>query len=144
VNTTQELTSLLSWSEPKTVKTRVGQRTLQTAEPTATFWSLWRSSKEELKSAGISVGKSGPSNDWQVCWWQAVERTPQATIERMNGGAVKAAQTDEDAYNESLQPGERDPDKPKCVDLVQAEATEKWKTSQRRREAKRRVSGYWR
>lgn len=86
----QELTSLLNWSEPKTVKTRQGERQLQTAEPTPLFWSLWRSSKEELKAAGISVGKSGPSNDWEVCWWQAPVRTPRETIERMNGGPVKS------------------------------------------------------
>lgn len=97
----QELNGLLNWSEPKTVKTRQGERVLQTAEPTPMFWSLWRSSKEELKAAGISVGKSGPSNDWQVCWWQAPERTSQATIERMNGGPVQAEATDE-AYVASM------------------------------------------
>lgn len=73
MNATQEIANLLPWGEPKQIRTSRGERNLRTAEPTPMFWNLWRSSKEELKAAGVSVDKR--DGNWQVCWWQSISVT---------------------------------------------------------------------
>lgn len=57
----------LSWSEPREVNTRVGLRYVATAEPTREFWSAWKSDKEGIKAAGLSVNK--PNGNWEVTRW---------------------------------------------------------------------------
>lgn len=57
----------MQWSEPRKISTRNGERSLRVAAPTPAFWGEWRTSKEELKSAGISCRKS--ADGWEVCWW---------------------------------------------------------------------------
>lgn len=65
--TSTKVEGLLRWSEPKQIKTGRGQRALRTAQPTPSFWALWRTSKAQLQSAGVTVDKR--SGGWQVCWW---------------------------------------------------------------------------
>jgi len=59
----------LNWSEPKTVNTRVGIRTLRTAAPTPAFWNAWRSSKNTLKNEGVSCSKNDRDGTWEICLW---------------------------------------------------------------------------
>jgi len=64
-----EIAALLDWSNPKPVRTKNGPRQLSTAAPTNEFWSLWRSQKDDLRNAGLSVGQNRQSGEWEVCWW---------------------------------------------------------------------------
>jgi len=66
----------LSWSEPREINTRVGIRYIATAEPTREFWSAWKSDKEGIKAAGISVNK--PGGNWEVTRWS---ETPLISLE---------------------------------------------------------------
>lgn len=71
MTTTIDISSLAAWGDPKSVSTRLGPKILRTAEVTDAFWGLWRSSKDELKAAGVSVGKNRQTGDWEICWWQS-------------------------------------------------------------------------
>lgn len=62
-----KIEKLLSWSEPKEVETKKGPAILRKSSPTKSFWDVWNTSKDELKSKGISVSKY--SGNWEVCWW---------------------------------------------------------------------------
>lgn len=87
-----EFLAALPWGPPKTVQTRVGERVLRTCAPTEDFWSAWRGSKNELKRAGLSVGK-GRDGSWEVCWWAQVS----AEVRRVQQAAViesRAADSD--------------------------------------------------
>lgn len=70
------LETLLPWSTAKRVTTRNGERNLRTAAPDANFWNVWRTNKEALKSAGLSVTRKGEV--WEACWWTRVTATEQA------------------------------------------------------------------
>ena len=72
--------SLCEWSDPRQLTTRSGPRILRTANPTEEFWTLWRADKSAARAAGLGCGKDRQSGDWQVQWWQEVERD-EATIE---------------------------------------------------------------
>jgi len=67
---TVSLNTLLNWSPAKRVRTAKGEKDLRTAAPTEKFWQLWRSDKASLQAAGISVGKSQQTGQWEACWWQ--------------------------------------------------------------------------
>lgn len=67
------LETLLAWSSPREVQTRFGPRRLAKAEPTETFWTLWRAQQTELKAAGIGLGKDQKTGAWQVLWWQKLD-----------------------------------------------------------------------
>jgi SWI/SNF-related matrix-associated actin-dependent regulator 1 of chromatin subfamily A len=62
----------LTWSKPKLVMTKYGERLLQSASPNTSFWKAWENQKAELKKEGISLSKSA-SGDWEILWWQTVE-----------------------------------------------------------------------
>jgi DNA helicase-2/ATP-dependent DNA helicase PcrA len=68
----------LKWSEPKTVNTRNGARTLRKASPTPAFWGAWRSNKLALKSEGVSCDKNDRDGTWEICLWtnESTESTP--------------------------------------------------------------------
>lgn len=66
-NTIDEIENL-DWSEPKLIKTRGGEKMVKSAEPNEGFWNLWRDYKEEMRTAGFSIGKWG--GQWRVDWWQ--------------------------------------------------------------------------
>lgn len=79
---TIDLETLLPWGEPKEVNTENGRRNLRKAPATEQFWSLWRSDKTALQSAGISCSKD-KSGNWEACWWmplsaEKVEQEEQA------------------------------------------------------------------
>jgi SWI/SNF-related matrix-associated actin-dependent regulator 1 of chromatin subfamily A len=66
-----DIPTLLPWSDPKEVNTKAGPRLLRKAEPTPAFWDAWKSSKDELKAAGVSCSKN-LQGDWEACWWQQI------------------------------------------------------------------------
>lgn len=68
--TQAEIKHLLNWSTPRSVNTRRGPRLLREAEILPDFWDVWRSQKDELKAAGISVSKDDETNEWKACWWE--------------------------------------------------------------------------
>lgn len=77
---TIEIEKLLAWSEPKEVRTKLGPRMLRKAAPTEAFWALWRTSKDALKAAGVSLGKNqqvGFAGEWEVCLWQPLPKDEQ-------------------------------------------------------------------
>lgn len=63
-----ELETILPWGDPRTIQTSRGERILRKASPDQAFWELWREHKEEIKAAGISVGKF--NGEFEVAWWQ--------------------------------------------------------------------------
>lgn len=91
---TLELGTLLAWSAPKEINTRMGRRTLRTAPPTDAFSALWKveATKAELKAAGIGWGKDRDGN-WEVCWWQPLSTT-QAAEENAAVEASRATTSD--------------------------------------------------
>lgn len=62
-----KIEELANWSKPKRVETRKGPMLLRTAQPADPFWLAWRSGKDQLKQAGVSVTKQDGS--WECCWW---------------------------------------------------------------------------
>lgn len=75
-----KISKLLSWSEPRRVFTKKGYRNLCTAKPNAAFWGIWKTSKQELKDAGISLGKNRDTDEWEVLWWQADKEAEQTKL----------------------------------------------------------------
>lgn len=67
-----DIATFMPWGERKLVVTSRGERYLQKAEVTETFWSLWRSNKETLKAAGVSCSQR--DGKWEVCWWQDISK----------------------------------------------------------------------
>lgn len=65
-----DIETLVKWSEPKEVQTKYGPRMLRKAEATASFWDVWRKSKDELKKAGVGCSRDERSGEWQALWWQ--------------------------------------------------------------------------
>lgn len=72
---TIDIETMLPWSAPKRVTTRAGERNLRTAKATEDFWTLWRANKQTLKDAGLSCQPKRGTDEWEVCWWQAL--TPE-------------------------------------------------------------------
>ena len=70
----------LDWSEETRVQTKYGIKFLSKAEPTGEFWARWRSDKEELKKAGISVSKNR-DEEWEVCYWRSLTDEEKQEIE---------------------------------------------------------------
>jgi SWI/SNF-related matrix-associated actin-dependent regulator 1 of chromatin subfamily A len=70
-----DIETMLPWSAPKRVTTRAGERNLRTAKATEDFWTLWRANKQTLKDAGLSCQPKRGTDEWEVCWWQAL--TPE-------------------------------------------------------------------
>ena len=64
---TEQLNSLLPWSEPVELSTKRGLRILRTAPPTSEFWDAWYDAKAELKALGIAP--SLYDGVWAINWW---------------------------------------------------------------------------
>jgi SWI/SNF-related matrix-associated actin-dependent regulator 1 of chromatin subfamily A len=79
--TTIDLSNLVAWGPPKTVRAQGVEKILRVAPPTETFWEAWRADKAALKAAGISCGRDMKTNQWQAKWWQDV---PKAVKEEQN------------------------------------------------------------
>ena len=75
-----KIESLVNWSDPKRVETKHGPRNLRTGRPSNTFWSAWRSDKQTLKDAGVSVGKDR-SGTWEALWWLPISEEEQKASE---------------------------------------------------------------
>lgn len=58
----------VSWSEPQIVDTKYGVKKVRKAGIPSSFWDLWKSQKEEIKEAGISVSKY--QGEWQISFWE--------------------------------------------------------------------------
>ena len=89
---TLQIKDLCEWSKGKRVETRKGPRMLRTGKPGEDFWNAWRQAKDDLKAAGISLGKD--KGEWSAKWWEPVELTEKQI-------AAKAAE--EKARAESLE-----------------------------------------
>lgn len=76
-----KIADLLGWSRGKRVETRKGPRMLREAAVTPDFWDVWRSSKQALKDAGISISKDG--GNWVAKWWEPVALTPAQEAEKL-------------------------------------------------------------
>lgn len=82
----------LKWSEPKTVETRSGWKTIRNAEPTREFHAIYQKQKLELRAAGLSFSRTyNPETgiydgSWQVTWWgdPPPEKTEQAIKEAID------------------------------------------------------------
>ena len=81
---TIDIASLCVWSEPKSIRTKLGPKLLRVADPSEAFRALWRSNKDALKAAGIGWEKEWKTGDLtgRINWWQAdnqkVEREEKA------------------------------------------------------------------
>jgi len=91
-NAAVNIETLLSWSEPKEIRTSRGLRVLRKAEANETFWQLWRASKDVLKQAGVGVSPMFRQPDkWEVCWWQMPSTEK---VEAINANTAASRATD--------------------------------------------------
>lgn len=60
----------LNWTEKKRVNTKRGPKDVQEAVPTPEFWDAWADAKEDVRAAGLSLGRHYKTNEWTVTWWQ--------------------------------------------------------------------------
>ena len=67
----------LKWSAPKIVKG--GTLQLEEANPTDSFWAVWKENKEILKPQGYSVAKDKFGN-WKVNKWTTLSVAPKEEI----------------------------------------------------------------
>ena len=67
---------ILNWSPVESVATRNGVTLVRRAPPTDEFFSLWRRAKDELRKAGVKLGKF--QERWIVTWWLEGGDTPKA------------------------------------------------------------------
>ena len=84
---TIDIPSLLPWGPIKTIQVRGEPRQLREC-PTLgqDFWGVWRSAKEQLKAAGVTVAQY--QGQWKATWWQAVD--PVAAALRQTEAKAKA------------------------------------------------------
>lgn len=67
----------LDWGTSRLVMTKFGERSVRVASPNSSFWDAWRTRKDELKKAGISVSKDD-TGSWKVTHWQTVDEEAKA------------------------------------------------------------------
>lgn len=60
----------ISFSSPKRVQTRYGEKDVQKGAPTRVFWDAWKASKDALKRAGYSVSRDERTGEWTVTLWR--------------------------------------------------------------------------
>ena len=66
---TLEFHETLDWSEPRTVDTRQGLKSVQNATPNDAFWNAWKENKEQVRDVGYSVRKNEEEGIWEVAYW---------------------------------------------------------------------------
>ena len=69
-----DLETIINWGKPKRVETKLGPRILRTGKPTEQFSAVWKADRDALKAVGISWSKDRQTDEWQVCWWQQIDR----------------------------------------------------------------------
>lgn len=73
-----QLESLLPWGTAREVPTKYGPRILRKCklngdEHSERFWNAWRAGKEQLKAAGVGVGKNEyEGGEWEATWWREI------------------------------------------------------------------------
>jgi len=67
---------LAAWGRPRNSNTVFGLKKIRRGKPNQDFWSAWRSSKQELKSAGVSVRKV--KDEWIAEWLLPADEKTQA------------------------------------------------------------------
>ena len=85
---TLKIKDLCEWSRGKRVETKRGPRMLREGKPTEDFWNAWREAKDELKAAGISLGKD--KGEWLAKWWEPIELTEKQIAEKAAEEAARA------------------------------------------------------
>lgn len=72
----------LVWSEPKKVDTHTGPKLLEVAQipEGSPFWSLYKTKKDKLSAAGITVGKNAVTCAWQARRWTSIGTQKPDTI----------------------------------------------------------------
>lgn len=80
-----DIESLLKWSEPKTISTKNGLRTVRDATPTPKFHDLWANNRNALYEAGLSLGRF--RGEEKVSWWQPVQIDTDAVEQSRQGEA---------------------------------------------------------
>ncbi len=74
---------LLRWGKAREVSTKRGPRMVRSAMATEEFWAAWNSNEQELRAAGISVGRDYEDpNKWRVSQWQDVDASILAEREK--------------------------------------------------------------
>lgn len=87
-----DLETILPWSAPKPVTTKLGPRLLRKASPTDAFSAAWKTGQSELRAAGISWSKE-KDGTWTVCWWTPL---PKEQVEAQNQAIAASRATDAD------------------------------------------------
>lgn len=92
---TLQIKDLCEWSRGKRVETRRGPRMLREGKPGDDFWNAWRQAKDDLKAAGISIGKD--KGEWIAKWWEPVDLTEKAAEEELRAKSLELSKaTDAD------------------------------------------------
>ena len=92
-----QLEALLPWGTAREVPTKYGPRILRKCklngdEHSERFWNAWRAGKEQLKAAGIGVGKNDyEGGDWEATWWREIP----AEIASERKAAVEASRSND-------------------------------------------------
>lgn len=92
-----QLEALLPWGTAREVPTKYGPRILRKCklngdEHSERFWNAWRAGKEQLKAAGIGVGKNDyEGGDWEATWWREIP----AKIASERKAAVEASRAND-------------------------------------------------
>lgn len=83
-----EITAELTWSKPKLVMTKHGERIVTNASPTERFWEQWRKDKTVFTSNGYSLSKD-QYGKWSVAKWDtpkdAQEKEQNLALSKDNG-----------------------------------------------------------
>jgi len=66
---TIDIETLLNWSKPKLVTTRIGPKMVRNAEPETEFWDAWKDHKAAIKDCGVSISRDR-NGKWTASWWQ--------------------------------------------------------------------------
>lgn len=77
---TIKIQELANWSEPKRVRTKHGPKDLLKATPGDAFWEAWKSAKQQLKDAGISLSKN--EDGWEALWWRPISEQEQHELKQ--------------------------------------------------------------
>lgn len=81
----ETILNTLSFNKPKVVKN--GTLQLETASPTSTFWTIWKTNKNQLKDLGISVVLD--KGNWVINKWTKLGVLP-SSITNSNSSATNS------------------------------------------------------
>ncbi len=65
---------LLRWGKPREVIARGKPKLVRSAMATEEFWTAWNDNEQELRAAGLSIGRDYQDpNKWRVSHWQDID-----------------------------------------------------------------------